>query len=161
MMGVVRNLTSVSLIPERDVESLARALAEMITEAHQWQVALRQREAELAANVQLTFHEPKHHGLAQLLEYILRSGAKAIQCDAAALYLLDHETSLLKTRSIWGLPEERLIDPPRQLGSALADLEAMLGHAVVLNDEEYLAEHWNSPENFPSSVFSATSVSTT
>jgi hypothetical protein len=151
-MGVVRSLTSVSLIPDRDVESLARALADMISEAHQWQVALRQREAELAANVQLTFHEPKTHGLAQLLEHILRSGAKAIQCDAAALYLLDHETSLLKIRSVWGLPEERLTDPPRQLCTALADLEAMLGHAVVLNEETLLTERWNPPENFTSSV---------
>ncbi len=151
-MGLVRNLTSVSLIPERDVENLARSLAEVVSEAHQWQVALRQREAELAANVQLTFHDQNHHGLAQQLEHILRSGAKAIQCDAAALYLLDHETSLLKLRSIWGLPEERLTDPPRPLGTALADLEAMLGHAVVLNEGEYLAERWNSPENFPASV---------
>jgi len=51
MMGLVRNYPAVSLIPERDVEYLARALADMISEAHQWQVALRQREAELAANV--------------------------------------------------------------------------------------------------------------
>ena len=161
MMGIVRSLTSVSLIPERDVESLARALADMISEAHQWQVALRQREAELAAHVQLTFHESKNHSLAQLLEHILRSGAKAIQCDAAALYLLDHETSLLKIRSIWGLPEERLIDPPRQLCTALADLEAMLGHAVVLNDEDFLAERWNAPENFLSSVCVPVASSTT
>jgi len=151
-MGVARSLTSVSLIPERDVEHLARALADMISEAHQWQAALRRREAELAAQVQLTFHEPKNHGLAQLLEQILRSGAKAIQCDAAALYLLDHETSLLKIRSIWGLPEERFTDPPRSLGTALADLEAMLGHAVVLKEGEFLTEQWNTPENFPASV---------
>lgn len=160
-MGVVRNLTSVSLIPERDVENLARAMADMISEAHQWQLALRQREAELAAHVQLTFHEPKNHGLAQLLEHILRSGAKAIQCDAAALYMLDHETSLLKLRSIWGLPEERLTDPPRQLCTALADLEAMLGHAVVLNEGDFYTERWNAPENFVTSACVPVATSTT
>lgn len=152
VLGISRNLTSVSLIPERDVESLARSLADMISEAHQWQLALRQREAELAANVQLTFHDQKNHGLAQQLETILRHGAKAIHCDAAALYLLDHETSFLKMRSVWGLPEDRLTDPPRQLGTALADLEALLGHAVVLNEDEFLAEQWNAPENFRSSI---------
>ena len=152
VMGISRSLTSVSLIPERDVEQLARSLADMISESHQWQVALRQREAELAANVQLTFHDQKNHGLAQLLESILSYGAKTIHCNAAALYLLDHETSVLKMRSVWGLPEDRLTDPPRQLSTALADLEAMLGHAVVLNEDEFLAEQWNAPENFRSSI---------
>ena len=160
-MGLARNLTSVSLIPERNVESLARALADLISEAHQWQIALRQREAELAANVQLTFHHHDHHGLAQQLEQILRSGAKAVGCDAAALYLLDHETSLLKLRSIWGLPEERLTDPPRSLATALADLEAMLGHAIVLNEGEFSAERWKAPEHFSSSLCVPVTSSTT
>ena len=160
-IGLSRSLTSVSLIPERDVEHLARALADMVSESHQWQIALRQREAELAANVQLTFHDQKHHGLAQQLEHLLHSGAKAVHCDAAALYLLDHETSLLKLRSIWGLPEERLIDPPRQLRTALTDLEAMLGHAVMLNEGEFYTERWNSPENFPSSICVPVASSTT
>ena len=161
MIGLARNLTSVSLIPERDVENLANALADMISEAHQWQFALRQREAELAANVQLTFHAQNLHGLAQQLEHILRCGAKAVHCDAAALYLLDHETSLLKMRSVWGLPEERLTDPPRPLATALADLEAMLGHAVVLSEEAFLEKHWNAPEHFSSSICVPVTSSTT
>ena len=161
MIGLARSLTSVSLIPEREVESLTRALADMISEAHQWQIALRQREAELAANVQLTFHDQNHHGLAHQLEQILRCGANAVHCDAAALYLLDHETSLLKLRSVWGLPEERLIDPPRPLATALADLEAMLGYAIVLNEDEFLAERWNSPEYFPAAICVPVSSSTT
>ncbi|MDR1383183.1 MAG: GAF domain-containing protein [Planctomycetaceae bacterium] len=161
MMGVARNLTSVSLLPERDVETLARAIADLICESYQWQSALRQREAELAANVQLTFHDQKNYGLAQQLETILRNGAKACHCDAAALYLLDHETSLLKLRSIWGLPEERLIEPPRQLYSTLADLEAMLGHAVILHDDDFIVERWNPPDNFNTSVCVPVSSSTT
>jgi len=162
VMGLVRNFPAVSLIPERDVEYLARALADMISESQQWQVALRQREAELAANVQLTFHDREYRGLARQLEQLLRGGAKAVHGDAAALYLLDHETSFLKLRSIWGLPEERLTDPPRPLKTAFGDLEAMLGHAVVLKDDARLAERWNVPENFSSSlcvpVTSATTI---
>ena len=161
MIGLVRSLTSVSLIPERDVESLARALADMVSEAHQWQFALREREAELAANVQLTFHEHHLHGLAQQFEQILRCGATAVHCDAAALYLLDHETSLLKLRSIWGLPEERLIDPPRSLATALADLEAMLGHAMILDEDDILAERWNAPIHFPAAICVPVASSTT
>ncbi|MCL2623568.1 MAG: GAF domain-containing protein [Planctomycetaceae bacterium] len=161
MMGLVRNLTSVSLIPEREVESLTRAIADMISEAYQWQIALRQREAELAANVQLTFHDQDHCGLAHQLEHILRCGAAAVHCDATALYLLDHETSLLKLRSIWGLPEERLIDPPRPLAAALADLEAMLGHVVTLNEGEFFAERWNAPEHFPAAICVPVASSTT
>ncbi|MCL2348854.1 MAG: GAF domain-containing protein [Planctomycetaceae bacterium] len=160
LLGLARNLTSMSLIPERDVEYLARSLADLLSEAHSWQTALRQREAELAANVQLTFHNQKHFGLAKQLESLLQHGAKAVHCDAASLYLLDHETSLLKLRSIWGLPEERLTDPPRELCTALADLEAMLGHAVVLNDG-FLNERWNTPEIFTSAVCIPVASSTT
>jgi len=155
-----RNLTSMSLIPEHDVFALARAVADLLGETYSWQHALRQREAELASNVQLSFHLQKDYGLAERLRYILKTGTESIQCHAASLYLLDHETSMLKLRACWGLPEERLTDPPRQLNAALADLEAMLGHAVILN-EDFLYERWNAPETFESSVCIPISSTTT
>ena len=111
---------------------LASAIGGMLEEILQLRRALIEREAELAAGVPLVPHpeEPEH--LANRLEAVLRGGAQAVGCHAAALYLLDEATSKLKLRSCWELPLDRLTAPPRPLKGAVADLESMLGHAVVL-----------------------------
>ena len=81
-------------------------------------------------------------------------------CDAAALYLLDEATSKLKLRSCWGLPLDRLTAPPRMLQGAVADLESLLGHAVVLEDTAMM-RHWRAPEDFNAAVCVPVSTSTT
>jgi serine phosphatase RsbU (regulator of sigma subunit) len=65
--------------------------------------------------------------------------------------LLDDATSELKLRAMWNLPEERLLAPARPLRGAMADLEALVGHAVVLEDTS-LMPHWRCPEEFPSAA---------
>ncbi|HWB13453.1 MAG TPA: SpoIIE family protein phosphatase [Pirellulales bacterium] len=107
-------------------------------------------EAELAAGVPLAPRSNEPH-LAQRLQASLRAAAEAIHGQAAALYLVDETTTYLKLRSVWGLPQERLLLPPRELARAAADLEAMLGHAVVLEDT---AAHtiFQPPENAAAAV---------
>jgi hypothetical protein len=131
-------------------DSIGRLWSELLTTRH----ALWQREAELAAGVPLVVRDDDHlaPSLGQRLEAVLRGGAEAINCQAAALYLLDAATSELKLRSSWGLPRRRLTEPARPLRPALADLEALLGHAVVLV-EPALFEYWKVPEQgFPACV---------
>ena len=111
----------------------------------------RRREAELAAGVPVAPHREEAAHLASRLHMILKSGAKATGCQAAGLYLLDADTSHLKLRSASGLPLERLADPPRPLATAMADLEALLGHAVVFSDPRQL-EQWNAPESWQSAI---------
>ena len=111
------------------------------------------REGELAA---LAIDVPqKKMSRAQIstkLRDVLRSGARALgDFAAAALYTLDDDTTTLKTRAVWGLPDDRYLDPPRPLRGARAEVEALLGSAVTLNDD-YLAEEWKAPESFPCSV---------
>jgi phosphoserine phosphatase RsbU/P len=130
---------------------LASALAGMLGELMQTRQALWEREAELAAGVPLVPHPEEEKHLAVRLEAVLRGGAQAVGCQAAALYLLDDATSKLKLRSCWGLPWDRLTAPARALQGAVADLEAMLGHAVVLDDADLL-RHWNVPEDFAAGV---------
>ena len=132
----------------RGVRKLTLAVAEMLGELLRTRRALWQREAELAAGVPVVVRPGEEKHLAARLQAVLRGGAQAVGCHAAALYLLDEATSHLKLRSSWGLPPERLTDPPRPLQGAMADLEAMLGHAVVLEDTGLLP-HWNAPEEFP------------
>ncbi len=85
------------------------------------------------------------------LNEILKKTARLIGCQAVSLYLLDNKTSFLKLRAAWGIPEERFTEPPRPLKGSLADLEALLGNAVILN-EGFLTESWNAPECFANAL---------
>lgn len=138
-------------IEPKAARQLASALGDLLGELLQAQHTLWQREAELAAGVPLVPHSHEQEHLASRLQAVLKGGAQAVGCHAAALYMLDEATTSLKLRSCWGLPQDRLLDAPRTLQGALADLEAMLGHAVVLEDT-MLLKHWNAPEDFPSAV---------
>lgn len=134
--------------PSVDLEhagELAGAIGHLLGELHVAREELRKREAELAAAVPVIERpgEPVH--LAERLEAVLRGGAQAVNCHAAAVYLLDSATTELKLRAAYGLPRERLQLGPRPLRSATADLEALAGHAVVMKNRAVRAE-WQAPE---------------
>lgn len=141
-------------------QRLAGSIADVLDELSVARDALRRREAELAAGVPLAPHRREEKHLAARLEAVLRAGVEAVGCDAAALYMLDEATTELKMRSSWGLPFDRLAAPARPLEGALADLEALLGHAVVLDDSAALRT-WNMPEEFPAAVCVPVSTPTT
>ena len=144
---------SLPLVEQESAIELARSLAVTIGENYRWCFEMRQREAELASLSLHTFQEGPEQkiSLARRLTEILRNGAQAVHCEATALYLLDNETTSLKLRAVWGIPEERFLEPPRSLKGTLADLEALLGNAVILNDP-YLQELWKAPENFSTAI---------
>ncbi len=142
---------SVPAAGQEPVRRLGSAVGKMLEELLATRHALWEREAELAAGVPVLGRPGNQKHLAARLEAVLRGGAQATRCHAAAVYLLDESTSNLKLRSSWGLPPQRLLDPPRPLRGAMADLEAMLGHAIVLEDA-HLFEHWRLPEEFAAAV---------
>ena len=134
--------------PRLDLEhagELATALARMTTELLTARAEIRNREAELATNVPVIERAGDEDRVADRLEAVLRGGAEAVGCHAAAAYLLDSATSELKLRTAWGLPRERLTMDPRVLRTATADLEALAGHAVVMKNRAIRAE-WGAPE---------------
>jgi serine phosphatase RsbU (regulator of sigma subunit) len=135
----------------RQVRPLALSIAGLVREVVALRQELRQREAELAAGVPIVARRAEEPHLAERLEAVLKSGAEAIGCQAAGLYLLDESTSELKLRAVFGLPQERLLAAARPLRGAMADLEALVGHAVVLEDTSLLP-HWRCPEDFPTAV---------
>jgi hypothetical protein len=149
-----------SSLSEEEIEPVVETLSEFLTENFRWQQSVKEQEAQIASNITLSQRVPNDRQLSIRLQSILKAGAKFIGCHAAGCYLLDEPTTHLKLRSSWGLPSGQLIDPPRPLEGAMADLEAMLGHVVVLEDDT-LIEHWNPPECFPSSVCIPISTSTT
>ena len=130
---------------------LALAVARLLSETNRLKRAVWEREAELAAGVPVTARPDEELHLAERLTSVLKAGAESVGCQAAGLYLLDDATSSLKLRASFGLPPERLLDNPRPLRGAVADLEALVGHAVVLEDTSLLP-HWRCPEPFPAAV---------
>lgn len=139
---------------------MASAIADMVGELMQTRQALWQREADLAAGVPLLPHRQDEDHLAVRLQAAVKAAAQAVEGQAAAVYLLDEATTELKLRSCWGLPFDRLTAPARRLKGSLADLEALLGHAVVLENTS-LMPGWNAPEDFAAAVCVPVSSSTT
>ena len=131
----------------------ASAIADIVGEALSTRYQLWRRESELASKSALAICQQNEEDrqLAFLLQEILHETADALGCVAASMYLLDDKTSVLKMRSCWGLPTERLMEPARPLRGSAADLEAMLGRSVAMEDEEAM-QQWNSPEDFPSGL---------
>lgn len=131
---------------------LAEELAEQLSTMGRIENALWQREAELATAVPVVarVHEDSSK-MAHRLRAILAGGAQALSCQAAAVYLLDEATSELKLRSMWGLPADRFLESPRPLQSTRADLEALAGHVVALEETSQLSQ-WNVPEDFASAI---------
>ncbi|MBN1394933.1 MAG: GAF domain-containing protein, partial [Pirellulales bacterium] len=158
--GLSVSAASESSIDRSAAERLAGSIADLLDELFAAREALHRREAELAAGVPLVPHRSEEKHLAVRLEAVLRAGVEAVGCFAAALYMLDEATTELKLRSSWGLPFDRLTAPARPLEGALADLEALLGHAVVLDDGPAMRT-WNMPENFPAAVCVPVSTPTT
>jgi serine phosphatase RsbU (regulator of sigma subunit) len=130
---------------------LAESLGHQLRSQWELRTALWQREAELATAVPVLARDNESQQLARRLQTIVRSAADALRCPAAALYLLDDATTELKLRSAWGLPPQQLTLPARSLAGALADLEALLGHAVVL-ESPVLMPRWQVPEPCQSAV---------
>src|SRR5262245_44568210 len=139
---------------------LALALGGILGEVNRLRRALWEREAELAAGVPVASRPDEEPHLAERLESVLKGGAEAVGCQAAALYLLDETTTTLKLRAAFGLPPERLLAAARPLRGSVADLEALVGHAVVLEDTSLLP-HWRCPEDFPAAVCVPVSSPTT
>jgi sigma-B regulation protein RsbU (phosphoserine phosphatase) len=152
---------STNKIELESARPLALAIANLLGDVNQTRLALWQREAELAAGVPVAVRADEKLHLAERLQSVLQGGAEAIHCEAAALYLLDESTSTLKLRAMWGLPPSKLLEPARQLRGAVADLEALVGHAVVLEDTSLLP-HWRCPEeDFAAAVCVPVSTSST
>jgi hypothetical protein len=131
---------------------LAEQLAGLLSELGEASSVLRDVQAELALSAPVYARPTTENQLGQRIEAVLHGGIEALDCQAAAMYLLDEETTLLHLRSSWGLSRKSVKASARELESATADLEALVGHAVVLENDS-LFELWNVPESgFASAV---------
>ena len=132
-------------------EQLLTTIEQLVSRLEKAESALRRQEAELATGVSVTRGPNEQQELADRIDSILAGSAHSVGASAAAVYLLDETTSNLKMRSCWGLPISKLAEPARPLRGSLADLEALLGNAVLLEDTHAMPE-WPSPEDFASAI---------
>lgn len=139
---------------------LATSLSQLLHSLLLAQRELVAREADLAAGVPIAPHPSGRSRLPELLSALLQSAAEALGCQSAGLYMLDDATTELKLRAAWQLPDARFTAPPRLLRDSGADLEALSGHAVVLEDASTTI-HWKPPEACQSAVCLPLSSATT
>ena len=133
------------LVDRSGVAELARLLAELINQLGEARSALRSSTAELASQAPTTIQFERSASLGRRIESVLKGTVAAFNCAAVGMYLLNEETTELQLRATWGLSRARLAAPARRLEDATADLEAMLGHAVVLSSDA-LFDLWSVPE---------------
>jgi serine phosphatase RsbU (regulator of sigma subunit) len=145
-LSIEANPARAALVEADDAAAMGTALARLLDELWRTQTALWHREAELAAGVPIVSRADESRQLAERLEAILKAGVDSLGCHAAAMYLLDAQTTTLKLRSLHGLPRARLLDAPRTLDGARADLEALAGHVITLSSAEQVAA-WKAPES--------------
>ena len=114
---------------------LAEHIGELTQQLHESHRTLWQRNAELATAVPMIVDA--HEQAAQLAERfgaLLASAARASGGDSAAMFILDDATQLLQLRSHHGLDHGHFTSAARELRHAPADVEALTGHAIVLDD---------------------------
>ena len=141
-------------------KELEEALATILTSLGEARNQLRNREAELAAAVPVVSVEEDGEHLAERLKAVLRGTADMLHCYGAGLYLLDENTTTLKLRSHFGLNEEAFVELPRPLEEAKADIEAMAGRAVVIEDSS-VQGHWPIPASSRAAMCVPVSSATT
>lgn len=144
-------MNSMPAVSESAAQTLLDGIAALIRRVDETERVVWRQEAELASNIGLSMKVDDQEELASKIDELLAQTASAMGCDAAAIYLLDDATSVLKMRGCIGLPKSRLAAPPRPLRGSLGDLEALLGNAVLIEDIASMPQ-WQSPEEFGSAL---------
>lgn len=139
------------LANEQEAWALFEQIDSLVQELDAAEQAIERQEAQLATAVGVSIRPDEAEILSQRLQETLERASEQTGSDAAALYLLDEATSELKMRSCWGLPNSALKHPARPLRGAMADLEALMGNAVLVENTK-LAPEWNCPEDFPAAL---------
>lgn len=143
-------------LPRQQCDGLIGSINQMLVDLCRSRRAVNQLNAELSTNIPVTFREQNHRKqhsdqLLSKLESVLYQGIEALGVTASGVYLLDDGTQELDLRIHAGLSPDRLLMPPRLLSECVADLDALTGQTVLINDSSAFSD-WNIPEAYPSSI---------
>ena len=145
------DLLDMPMTGEESAWQLLESIDSLVRRLNATEKALSHQEAKLATQVGVNVRSDEGNQLADRLLDSLHRASELTSSDAAALYLLDDATSELKMRSCWGMPAASLAHSPRNLRGSLADLEALMGNAVLLENTR-IAPEWNCPEPYAAAM---------
>lgn len=153
LMGDLDALAQLPVVRRDAAEQLALAGAELSRLFQQSLDAFEQQEAELAATATPVASTRAKDPIAARLQRVLDRALAATGCDAAAIYMLDEQTTTLKMRACAGLPQTRLLRPARPLRGSRGDLESLVRDVVLIDDLcGTQSTTWNSPEPYPAAI---------
>lgn len=138
---------AINVTSEQDAWALLEQLDHLIQQVKAAEGTIELQEARLATAVGVSIRKDEAELLTGRLKETLKRAVEQTASDAAAIYLLDDSTSELKMRACHGLSSKALTSDARPLRGALADLEALMGNAVLVENTK-LAPEWNCPEDF-------------
>ena len=127
-----------------EIANATNSIVQQLDEAHQ---NIRELNAELATHVPVIV-KPQSDAL-KCIEPLLRSAAGVVGANRAALYTLDDATTCLNMRAEIGLG--KLDSTSRELEKSTADLEALVGYAVVIEDT-HQQSFWKVPADCAAAV---------
>lgn len=145
------DLLDMPMTGEEAAWQLLESIDALIQRLNDTEKALTHQEAGLATEVGVNVRSDEGTQLVDRLLESLQRATELTNSDAAALYLLDDTTSELKMRCCWGMPAASLAHPARNLRGSLADLEALMGNAVLLENTR-IAPEWNCPEPYAAAM---------
>ena len=140
-----------ALTSEDDAWHLLEQIDVLVQELKQAEHVVQRQEAQMASSMGVKIRKEEAEVLTAKLKETLKRAIEQTGSDAGALYLLDDMTSELKMRCCEGLPTSALCAPARELRGSMADLEALMGNAVLIEDTK-LATEWCCPENFAAAM---------
>ncbi len=132
-------------------EQLLTAFEAVVERLEKAENAVRRQEAELATGVSVVRNPNEQQELADRFESILAGVCGIDRRFGRSRLSARRDNVESEDATAWGLPVSKLADPPRPLRGALADLESLLGNAVLLEDIQAMPE-WPSPEDYASAV---------
>ncbi len=153
MDGVLdaEDLVGLAMTSEEAAWQLLESIDALVSRLNETEQALTQQEAQKAKELGVSVRGDEQASLADRMLEALHRAAEQTSSDAAAIYLLDDTTSELKMRCCWGMPASSLARPARNLRGSLADLEALMGNAVLIENTR-IAPEWNCPESYAAAM---------
>ncbi len=149
--GMLDMVSNIAVTSEQSAWALLAQIDGLVQSLNQAEQTIQNQEAQLASSVGVNIRADESEILAAKLQDTLHRAVVQTASDAAAIYLLDDNTSMLKMRSCWGLSSSSLSKPARDLRGSMADLEALLGNAVLLENTA-AAKEWGCPEDFAAAL---------
>lgn len=145
------DLLAIPMTSENSAWALLESIDAMVQRLRDVEEVLQKQEAQLTKQVGVSVRGDDPNGLSERLQESLHRAVEMTCSDAAAIYLLDDSTSELKMRACWGMDTGALAKPARNLRGSLADLEALMGNAVLLENTR-VAPEWNCPEEYAAAL---------